>query len=334
MESVPALSVIIPVFNRPNEVADLLESLENQTVKPDEVIVVEDGSILDCRTVVETFRGRLNIQYFYKKNSGPGLSRNYGCERSKGDFAVFLDSDCVLPPDYIENVQRVLGEGDVDAYGGPDKAHPGFTKLQKAIDFSMTSFFTTGGIRSGNERLGKFHPRSFNMGLSKEVYRATGGFSDMRFGEDIDLSIRILNKGFSTRFLKEAYVYHKRRTTLRQFFKQVFNSGIARINLNRRHPGTLRPVHAAPALLILIALLLVLLSVFISFWFLVPLLLHVMLLLGAALIRTKSLSVAILSVVASYTQLSGYGSGFLLAWWRRRILGKEEFSSFSKNFYK
>lgn len=328
------ISFIIPVFNRPAETEELLSSLSLQTRKGFEVIVVEDGSTLSSKAVVEKYRDQLDISYFFKENSGPGLSRNYGCERAKGDYAIFLDSDCVLPENYVKTVEDALQANFSDAFGGPDRAHADFTSFQKAINFSMTSFLTTGGIRGGKELMGKFHPRSFNMGFSKKVFEATGGFSNMRFGEDVDLSIRILEEGFQTQLIREAYVFHKRRTTLRQFFKQVYNSGIARINLHRRHPGTLKLLHAAPAFFTLGVLVLAVLSLTVSAWFAAPIALHILLLFLSAAVLNRSVSIALLAVVTSYTQLFGYGLGFLNAFWKRLILGRDEYSAFRRNFYK
>jgi glycosyltransferase involved in cell wall biosynthesis len=327
------ISIIIPVYNRPKEVEELLESLHRQDNKSFEVIVVEDGSTLSSESVIEAYKEELDIKYFFKQNSGPGLSRNYGCEQATGDYCIFLDSDCVLPPNYVGTVQTVLAESYSDAYGGPDKAHKGFTKFQKAINYSMTSFLTTGGIRGGSENLEKFHPRSFNMGFSIEVFKTTRGFSSIRFGEDIDLSIRIIKHGFKSKLIKEAFVYHKRRTNLRQFFKQVYNSGIARINLYKRHPDSLKMVHFAPALFSMGTLLLILCSILVSVYFLTPLLLHLILLWLSATIKNRSIAIGFLAVLTSYTQLCGYGLGFIVAFWNRIILGKDEFSAFNKNFY-
>ena len=296
------ISFIIPVFNRPGETRELLQSLSLQTSRDFEVIIVEDGSSERSENVVAGFRDQLDIHYFYKENSGPGPSRNYGCEKAAGDYLIFLDSDCIIPEQYVQVVQEGLEINYTDAFGGPDRAYKDFTKLQKAISFSMTSFFTTGGIRGGTERMGKFHPRSFNMGISRQVYDTTGGFSAMRFGEDVDLSIRILEKGFSTQLIRDAYVYHKRRTNLRQFFKQVYNSGIARINLHLRHPGTLKLVHALPALFILGFLTLVILAVLVSWIFALPILVHILLLFVSALVNTGNLPIALLSVLTSYIQ--------------------------------
>jgi glycosyltransferase involved in cell wall biosynthesis len=326
-------SFIIPVFNRPAEIDELLQSLALQTRKGFEVVVVEDGSAQSSEAVVEKHRDRLDLVYYSKPNSGPGLSRNYGCDRARGTYVIFLDSDCVLPQSYFQVVEDALQAHYSDAFGGPDRAHADFTRFQKAINYSMTSFLTTGGIRGGNEQLGKFHPRSFNMGFSKKVFEATGGFSSMRFGEDVDLSMRILDMGFRTQLIREAFVYHKRRTNLRQFFKQVYNSGIARINLEKRHPGTLKLVHALPALFTLGVFALVVLTLVVSYWFIAPLIFHAGILFFSATLSTRSLVIGLLAVVTSYTQLLAYGFGFLQSFWRRMILGREEYSAFNRNFY-
>jgi len=328
------ISFIIPVYNRPGETEELLQSLSRQTDRNFEVIIVEDGSAESSEAVVEKYRELLDISYFYKDNSGPGASRNFGCEKAKGEYMIFLDSDCVLPEGYFRIVRDRLKQDYTDAFGGPDRAHKDFSSFQKAINFSMTSFFTTGGIRGGNEKMEKFHPRSFNMGISKKVFDATGGFSALRFGEDVDLSIRILEQGFSTQLIREAFVYHKRRSTLRQFFKQVYNSGIARINLQKRHPGTLKVVHMAPALFTIGFLVLLLLSVLVSWYFIIPVICHILLLFTSAAIMNKSLSIAVLGVLTSYVQLFAYGTGFLNAFWRRVMLGRDEYSAFNRNFYK
>lgn len=228
-------SIIIPVYNRPDEVDELLESLTRQTVKDFEVVIVEDGSKVPCRDVCEKYEAKLDIQYFAKPNSGPGQSRNYGVERAKGEYVLILDSDVVLPEGYIAAVSAELEREPADAFGGPDSAHSSFTDTQKAISYSMTSFFTTGGIRGGKKKLDKFYPRSFNMGVRRDVYERLGGFSKMRFGEDIDFSIRIFKAGCRCRLFPEAWVWHKRRTDLKKFFRQVYNSGIARINRNTRN---------------------------------------------------------------------------------------------------
>ncbi|PKP21570.1 MAG: glycosyl transferase family 2 [Bacteroidetes bacterium HGW-Bacteroidetes-21] len=327
-------SIIVPVYNRPQEVDELLESLCRQEMKNFEVVLVEDGSAKPCTGEVEKYKDRLTIKYYFKDNSGPGLSRNYGCEKAEGNYFIILDSDCILPPHYVGAVKKALEENYTDAYGGPDRAHASFIPIQKAINYSMTSFFTTGGIRGGGEKLDKFYPRSFNMGYSKEVFEKTGGFSKMRFGEDIDFSIRILGKGFKTKLIKDAWVYHKRRSNLRQFYKQVYNSGIARINLMKRHPGSLKAVHALPSLFVLGHLAMIVLAVFISWLFILPLTLHILLLFLDATFKNKSIGIGGLAIITSYFQLIGYGLGFITAFWKRIILGKDEYSAFARNFYK
>lgn len=334
-------SVIIPVYNRPDEVDELLASLCTQTVGDFEVLVVEDGSSVPCRTVVERYAGRLAVRYFDKPNSGPGQSRNYGVERAAGEYVIVLDSDAVLPEGYLAAVDAELRREPCDAFGGPDRAHASFTPMQKAINYAMTSFFTTGGIRGGSKKMDKFYPRSFNMGVRTEVYRRLGGFSEMRFGEDIDFSTRIFKAGCACRLFPEAWVWHKRRTDLRKFFKQVHNSGIARINLSKRHPGTLKLVHLLPAVFTAGCVLLLVLAAVAALcgcphWWvcLVPLALFALLIFVDAGWRERSAGVGLRAVAAAFVQLTGYGSGFLRAWWRRCVLGRGEFAAFSRNFYK
>lgn len=240
-------SIIVPVYNRPEEVDELLESLTKQQLRDFEVVIVEDGSSAPCQEIAEKYQNKLDIHYYYKSNSGPGQSRNYGAERSKGEYLIVLDSDCILPAGYLSAVDQELLSSPADAFGGPDRAHASFSNIQKAINYSMTSFFTTGGIRGGKKKMDKFYPRSFNMGIKREVYVALGGFSKMRFGEDIDFSIRIFKGGYRCRLFPNAWVYHKRRTDLKKFFKQVHNSGIARINLYKKYPESLKIVHLLPA---------------------------------------------------------------------------------------
>lgn len=327
------LSLIVPVYNRPQEVEELLSSLLLQGNKNFEVVIVEDGSAISCEEVVNRYADKLSISYYTKPNSGPGQSRNYGAERAKGNYFIFLDSDCVIPEGYTAAVYHSLEHQYVDAFGGPDAAHENFTDFQKAINYSMTSVITTGGIRGGGEKMDKFFPRSFNMGYSKEVFETTGGFGKIRFGEDIDMSIRILGNGFKTRLIREAFVYHKRRSTFRQFFKQVHNSGIARINLNKRHPGTLKLVHALPAIFTLGVAFLLIATIFCR-WFILPLLFFFLIIFADASLRNKSLKIGWLSMWVSFVQLTGYGSGFIIAFIRRHILGQDEFASFEKTFYK
>lgn len=326
-------SVIIPVYNRPDEVDELLQSLTRQHFKDFEVIIVEDGSSVPCRQVTEKYESQLNIHYYNKPNSGPGQSRNYGAERSIGDYLIILDSDCILPVGYFEAVERELHAAPADAFGGPDRAHSSFTDIQKAINYSMTSFFTTGGIRGGKKKMDKFYPRSFNMGVRRTVYQALGGFSNMRFGEDIDFSIRVFKGNYECRLFPGAWVYHKRRTDLKKFFKQVHNSGIARINLYKKYPDSLKVVHLLPAAFTLGVAVLLLAAPF-CIYSLTPILLYALLVCADSTIQNRSLRIGIYSIAASFIQLIGYGTGFWRAWWQRCVRGRDEFEAFKKNFYK
>ena len=326
-------SLIIPVYNRPDEVDELLESLTHQTFTDFEVVVVEDGSARPCDKVVERYAERLTVRYYMKTNSGPGQSRNYGAERARGDYFIVLDSDCILPPGYLQAVEDELRREPADAFGGPDHAHASFTNVQKAINYAMTSFFTTGGIRGGKKKMDKFYPRSFNMGIRAEVFRALGGFSKMRFGEDIDFSYRIVESGYKVRLFPDAWVWHKRRTDFRKFFKQVHNSGIARINLEKRHPGSMKLVHTLPAVFTLGCAALLAGELFCK-WSLVPLALYALLVLADCTAHEKSLRVGLLAIAAAFVQLIGYGTGFWIAAFRRYVLKQDEFAAFSKNFYK
>lgn len=326
-------SIVVPVYNRPDEIDELLESLTHQCYKNFEVIIVEDGSSEPCDSVVKKYEGRLSIQYYKKENTGPGITRNYGAERSEGDFIIFFDSDCIIPSDYFNEVELEINARPVDAFGGPDRAHESFSPIQKAINYSMTSFLTTGGIRGGRERMDKFYPRSFNMGISRQVFEDTKGFSTLRFGEDIDFSLRIIKSGFSTRLFPMAWVYHKRRTDFKKFFRQVYNSGIARINLNILHPGTLKLVHLLPSAFVVSMLIFGLCVLICKYSILVPLAYSLMVFINAWTI-TKKVNVAFLSIGAAWVQLFGYGLGFLHAVWRRVILKGSIFNAFEKNFYK
>lgn len=326
-------SVIVPVYNRPDEVDELLCSLTKQTFRDFEVIIVEDGSSLPCKNVAEKYRDSLDIHYYIKENSGPGQTRNYGAERSNGEYLLILDSDCILPEGYLAAIEAELQREPADAFGGPDRAHDSFTPVQKAINYAMTSFFTTGGIRGGKKKMDKFYPRSFNMGVRAEVYRALHGFSAMRFGEDIDFSIRIFKGGYRCRLFPEAWVWHKRRTDFRKFFKQVHNSGIARINLYKKYPESLKLVHLLPAVFT-IGVVLILLASLVCAWSLTLLALFGLIIFLDASFQNKSMKIGILSVIAAFIQLTGYGTGFLRAWWKRCVLGKDAFSAFEKNFYK
>jgi glycosyltransferase involved in cell wall biosynthesis len=342
-------SVIVPVYNRPDEVDELLESLSNQTQKDFEVIIVEDGSVKTCKDVCDKYADILVLHYYAKENSGPGQSRNYGAERAIGEYLLILDSDVVIPTDYMEAVSQSLEANPTEAFGGPDAAHPSFTPVQKAISYSMTSFFTTGGIRGGKAKLDKFYPRSFNMGIRRDVYLKLSGFSKMRFGEDIDFSYRIVEAGYRPQLFPKAWVWHKRRTDFRKFFRQVYNSGIARINLEKRHPGTMKLVHMLPTVFTVGVIGLILISAvgralmhYIDrdqfYWMCfapwIPIILYSILICVDSSIKNFSLKVGLLSVPAAFVQLMGYGLGFIESWWKRCILKQDEFQAFEKTFYK
>ena len=342
-------SIIVPVYNRPDEVDELLESLSNQTQKDFEVIIVEDGSVKPCKDVCDKYADILVLHYYFKENSGPGQSRNYGAELANGDYLLILDSDVVLPEGYLQAVEDTLRQNPTEAFGGPDAAHPSFTPVQKAISYSMTSFFTTGGIRGGKTKLDKFYPRSFNMGIRRDVYLQLGGFSKMRFGEDIDFSYRIVEAGYKPQLFPDAWVWHKRRTDFRKFFRQVYNSGIARINLEKRHPSTMKLVHLLPTVFTVGIIGLILISAvgralmhyvdrdqfyWMCFAPWIPIILSSMLICIDSTIKNRSLKVGLLSIPAAFVQLMGYGLGFIESWWKRCVLKQDEFTAFEKNFYK
>lgn len=314
-------SVVIPVYNRPEEVNELLHSLTEQTYKSFEVIIVEDGSDQPAEHIVEKYTDQLDISYYFKENSGQGFSRNYGFKRADGDYYVVFDSDCIIPNHYFESVNKRLEESNftIDCWGGPDRAHPSFTAVQKAINYSMTSFFTTGGIRGRKKQLGPYHPRSFNMGISKEVFEKTGGYRVTRMGEDLEFSIRIINEGFRSVLIPEAYVYHKRRTSLGDFFNQLHFFGRARININRFHPGQIKLVHLFP-LLFLVGIMLTpalfLLSNQLFYALTIAYGTYTLLLFFESFAKEKQIKVAILSVAAGYIQLSAYAVGFITEWFR------------------
>ena len=307
-----SFSIIIPVYNRPQELDELLESLSKQTYSEAfEVVVVEDGSDSKSDLIVEKYQSQLEIHYFFKENSGAGASRNYGMQEAKGNYFLILDSDVIVPPQYLSEVQKALTTNFTDAFGGPDAAHSSFTIMQKAINYSMTAVLTTGGIRGKKKSIGKFQPRSFNFGLSKTAFDTTKGFSDLKTGEDIDLTFRLWEHGFKTQLIANAFVYHKRRTTLNQFFKQTFAFGTARPKLNKRYPKTAKLTYWFPSVFIIgfdVGLIATLfgywqLSVLYGFYFLFIFL--------DSLIQNKHLGVALLSICTSFTQFLGYGLGFL-----------------------
>ena len=317
-------SIVIPVYNRPDEVEELLESLTKQTDKGFEVLVIEDGSSVPCEEICRKYEKQLDLHYYFKPNSGRSETRNYGIERATGDWFIIYDSDVIVPPQYIATVRAELEKNPVDCYGGPDAADASFSDVQKAINYSMTSIMTTGGIRGATKNKAKFSPRSFNMGISRTCFETVGGYKNM-IGEDIDLSIRIQQAGFKTTLIPEAYVYHKRRVDLNKFFRQVNTFGKGRVLLGEMHPGSMKLVHLMPAAfvlgnigLVLAALVLLVVSLLTSafrpWWSLLclaPIVLYITGIFCESLVKNKSLKIALLSIVAAYMQLFGYGTGFL-----------------------
>lgn len=316
-------SIIIPLYNRPQEIDELLSTLTQQTYQQFEVLVLEDGSKLDAREIVEYYHDKLDISYYVKKNEGQGFTRNYGFARAKGDYFVVFDSDCLIPANYLEIVCNYLYEHKLDAYGGPDGAHASFTPVQKAISYSMTSPFTTGGIRGNKKHIGQFHPRSFNMGLSREVWEKSGGFILTRLGEDIEFSIRVHSLGFKIGLIPDAIVYHKRRTSLIQFYKQIHFFGRARINIYKHFPAELKLVHFFPAVFTLGLMFLVifnLLGLKIAILGNVLIAILILLIFFQSLAINKSVKVAFLSILAAFVQLTAYGLGFMQDFWKRVVI--------------
>ncbi|MCD2259265.1 glycosyltransferase [Psychroserpens luteolus] len=327
-------SFIIPVFNRPDEVQELLSSFSSLDGDLSfEIVIVEDGSSIDCKTIVENFDD-LNIAYYYKENSGPGDSRNYGMQKANGNYFIILDSDCLLPKQYLTIVSNYLSSNFVHCYGGPDAAHSSFTDLQKAINFAMTSYITTGGIRGGRISGDKFQPRSFNMGLSKEAFLKSGGFGVIHPGEDPDLSIRLNDLGYNTILINEAYVYHKRRISWKKFYQQVHKFGLVRPILNKWHPKTSRLTYWFPTLFTIGFIVSIVLFLLNYQFFLSVYIVYLVLAFILAFTQTLSLSVAIQSILAIFIQFFGYGYGFLKSTFAISILNKHPEQRFPKLFFK
>lgn len=317
----PRFSVIVPVYNRIDEVDDLLKSLSQQTYTDFETIIVEDGSTQPCKEAVDRYSGKIDILYFAKSNEGRSIARNYGLEHASGRYFVFFDSDCVIPPDYFKILAENLDRTDLDCFGGPDAAHESFTDTQKAINYAMTSFLTTGGIRGGKIQLEKFVPRTFNMGYRRGVYETVGGFREM-FSEDIDMSTRIRQAGFSVGLIRDAYVYHKRRVDFRKFMRQVYVFGMSRITLKMLYPGSLKLVHTLPAIAVLAGLACLILGITVWVWWFLPLGIYLSAIFVDALAKTRSIKIALTAVPASIIQIAGYGCGFLKAFITKILLGR------------
>lgn len=329
------ISLIIAIYNRKDELFELLSSLALQNDKEFEIIVVDDGSLMALLPTIELFEEQLNIQYFRKTNSGPGLSRNFGAKKAKNEWLVFVDSDVIVEKDYISNIKNNLSTTKCDAFGGADKASKGFNLMQKAISYAMTSLLTTGGIRGNKKSMSKFQPRSFNMGVKKSAFDEVGGFSEMRIGEDPDLSMSLWEAGFSTAFFDDIGVYHKRRTDLGKFSKQVYQFGIARPILNQRHPEYVKLSFAFPTVFLLGYVM----GIVEYFWLGRPFLLslyglYTFLIFIHALYKTKNVSIASMAIIASFIQLFSYGYGFLKSWFMLNILRKKPEEAFPSHFHK
>ncbi len=320
-DKAPRFSIIVPVYNRRSEVEDLCQSLLDQTDSNFELVIIEDGSTDRCKDIVEKYMTKgLDAKYYYKANEGRSIARNYGLAHASGSYFIFFDSDCVIPPQYIATLAEELDKNPTDCFGGPDAAHQSFSDTQKAINYSMTSFLTTGGIRGGKVQLEKFVPRTFNMGFSRQVYDTVGGFREM-FSEDIDMSTRIRQAGFSINLIRPAFVWHKRRIDLHKFFRQVYVFGMSRVTLKLLYPDSLKIVHLLPAAFVIGCIALIVLGIFVSPLWLIPLAAYFFAVFIGAWISTGSFKIAILAVPSAIIQLGGYGCGFIKAWFTKIILG-------------
>lgn len=301
-------SIVVPVYNRPEEIEELLSSLSNQTDRDFEVVVMEAVGGKSCEQVCRKYADKLEIK-FVREDTDRSARRNHGMQLAKGNYFILFDSDCIIPKNYIFTLRRLLTEDYVDCYGGPDAAMADFSVVQRAVNYSMTSFFTTGGIRGAMKDVHKYLPRAFNMGFSRFVFEKIGGYRQM-IGEDVDLSMRIKEAGFSVKLIKECYVYHKRRVTLLSFYRQVNTFGKARVLLSKLHPHGLKLTHLLPTFFVLGNLLLLGLT-FYRWYFILPLLLYILLLFLHSFVLNRDIRVALLSPITAYLQLFGYGVGFI-----------------------
>lgn len=329
-------SFIIPVYNRPDEIDELLDSLTKQTyTKSFEIVIIEDGSSIPCESIVDKYRGKLNLTYYLKYNSGPGDSRNFGMQYAKGDYYIILDSDCIIPSNYLTEVESSLNEKYVDCFGGPDNMLPSFTSIQKAINFTMTSVLTTGGVRGASEKLEKFQPRSFNMGISKKAFEASKGFSNIHPGEDPDLSIRLWKLGFETKLISKAFVYHKRRIDWEKFYIQVNKFGKVRPILNLWYPEYAKPTFFLPALFVIFFGIGILELIFTSGdWILKLYFAYTVLIFLVSTYQNRNLIVGFNSIIALWRQFFGYGLGFIESYFKIFILKKKPQEAFPELFFK
>lgn len=306
----PKYSIIVPVYNRPDEMAELLESLACQNLKDFEVLVMEDDSPVKSEKLVQEYSDRLDIRYFFLPGTDRSFRRNYGMKEARGEYFILFDSDCIIPPGYLDAVESALKGNPADCFGGPDNADDSFNEMQKAVNYSMTSFFTTGGIRGGAKQMEKYNPRSFNMGISRKAFEITGGFRSM-IGEDIDFSLRVREAGMETKLYRDAFVFHKRRVNLAKFYRQVNTFGKSRIVLTKTHPGSLKIVHLFPLVFFIGNIFLLILALFASLYWLLPIAFYVLLIFFDSLMKNKNIRIASMSIITAYVQLCGYGMGFL-----------------------
>lgn len=316
-------SIIIPVYNRPNEIKELLESLTKQTFKDFEVVIIEDGSVFTCEDTLQQYKPDLNIQYYFIENRGQGLARNYGMERANGDYFVLFDSDCIIPSQYLEVLKEAIETKKLDAHGGPDAADKNFSTFQKAINYSMTSFLTTGGIRGKMKDPSKYQARGYNMGLSKNAFAVTKGFIDPNRAEDIELSIRLKKQGFKLELVEEAYVYHKRRNTWGSFLSQSFSFGQNRVHISKFHPEAIKLVHWMPSFFLvgwILTLLTFLIGISLFEWVAGIYTIWCLLVFFDASVKEKSIAIGVLAIFTSFGQLSAYGLGLLTALVRKKMI--------------
>lgn len=320
-------AVVVPTYSRPDEVNELLVSLLNQDY-PDIEVIIADGSPDDTvKQVVEQYKARLNLIYLHKKNLGISESRNWGAEKATADYLVFFDSDCVIPASYFSVLNTFFLTHELDAWGGPDKAGSSFNNRQKAISYAMTSFYTTGGIRGKKSHVGQYQPRSFNMGISRDVFLRIGGFSGMKVSEDIDLSLRLYKKGYRIGLIEDAFVYHKRRSTFYKFFSQVMSFGSGRIDLQLKHGDALKPVHLLPSLFVLYLIGGIIASIVSKGVFMLwagSVLAYMIAIAVDATIRNRNPVVGLLSVYAAFVMLTGYGLGMIKAFIMRFVLKSQK----------
>jgi len=336
------ISIVTPTYNRVDELTALIHSIsvQNFDLSNVEHIISDDGSTDGTKELVEEEARKLPYPLIYisQQNQGPGAARNHGIEEASGELILFIDSDCEAHPEWIATIWKAYTKDDFDACGGPDGAKDDFTSLQKAIDYSMTSFLTTGGMRGHSEKMmAKFYPRTHNMGVTKSMVEKSGGFGDLRHGQDIDFSFRIKENNGRIKFLQDALVYHRRRTTLKQFFKQVFNWGVARINLGKISPKLLEPIHYLPAIATSFVLVIVVGAIMGNFLSKIIFLFGVLslLLFSIAGGKNKKDSITGLWLIAvTPIQVIGYGLGFIYGFYKRYLKGDKSIAGFRKNYYK